>query len=152
MPFGARHRRAAGTALLARAVNLDDALRRSEAARRRHFLDEGFDVRTEELERTMAGLADQMEVTGLTVRMLEPESPFAEVDLAGNARIDHPLQRAIHRCTADAVIVAPNEIDEIVGAEMPFLPQEDVDNLLPLAGALATGRFQPTEIWKSCQR
>ena len=93
-----------------------------------------------------------MEVTGLPVRVLEPESPLTEIDLAGDARIDHPLQRAIHRCTADAVIVATNEIDEIVGAEMPFLPQEHVDNLLPLAGALATGRFEPTEIGKSCQR
>ena len=43
-------------------------------------------------------------------------------------------------------------IDEVVSTEMPFLPQEDVDNLLPLAGALATARFQSTEIWKSCQR
>jgi hypothetical protein len=35
---------------------------------------------------------------------------------------------------------------------MSFLTEEDVDNLLPLAGALATGRLQPTEIWNSCQR
>ena len=83
--------------------------------------------------------------------MLEAESSLAEVDLAGNARIDHPLQRAIHRCTADAVILMSNEIDQIVGAEMSFLTEEDVDNLLPLAGALATSRLQPTEIWNSCQ-
>ncbi len=53
----------------------------------------------------MAVLADQMEVTGLTVGMLEPETPFAEIDLAGDARIDHPLQRAIDRGATDPVIV-----------------------------------------------
>ena len=84
--------------------------------------------------------------------MLEAESPLAEIDLAGNARINHPLQGAIHRCTADAVILMSNEINQIVGAEMSFLTEEDVDNLLPLAGALATSRLQPTEIWNSCQR
>ena len=81
-------------------------------------------------------LADQMEVTGLTVGMLEPESPFAEVHLAGNARIDHPLERAINRGTTDPVIVPPDQINEVVSTEMPFLPQEDVDNLLPLAERL----------------
>jgi hypothetical protein len=50
------------------------------------------------------------------------------------------------------VIVTPYEVDEVVSAEMPFLPQEDVDDLLPLAGAFATGRLQPGEIWESCQR
>ena len=74
-----------------------------------------------------------MEMSGLTIGVLEPESPLAEIDLAGDARINHPLQRAIHRCTADAVIVTSNEIDQIVGAEMTFLSQEDVDNLLALA-------------------
>jgi hypothetical protein len=91
-------------------------------------------------------------MTRLTVGVLEPEPPFAEVDLAGDARIDHPLKRAIDRGTTDPVIVPPDQIDEVVSTEMPFLPQEDVDNLLPLAGALAAGRFQSTEIWKSCQR
>src|SRR5688572_13900222 len=102
----------------------------------------------------MAALADQMEVPGLAVGMLEPESSLAEIDLAGDTRIDHPLQGAIDGRAADAVIVPPNEIDEIVGAEMPFLPQEDVDNLLPFAGALATGRLEPAEerrVGKECR-
>src|SRR5262245_13744915 len=98
----------------------------------------------------MTALADQMEVTGLAIGLLEAESPLAEINLAGDARIHHPLQGAIDGGAADPVIVVPNEIDEIVGAEMPFLTQEDVDNLLPLAGALATGRLQPTEIWENC--
>jgi hypothetical protein len=50
------------------------------------------------------------------------------------------------------VILASYEIDEVVSAEMPFLAQENVDDLLPLAGALATGRLQAAEIWQSCQR
>ena len=51
--------------------------------------------------------------------------------------IDHPLQRAVDGGAADAVIFVADEIDEIVGAEMPFLAQEHVDDLLALAGALA---------------
>jgi hypothetical protein len=100
----------------------------------------------------MATLANQMEVSRLAVGVLEPESAFTKIDFAGDTRVDHPLQSAIDGRAADAVIVAPNEIDEIVSAEMPFLPQEDVDNLLPLAGALAAGRLEPAEIRKSCQR
>ena len=91
----------------------------------------------------MAGLADEMEVARLAVGMLEPEAAFAEIDLAGDAGVDHPLQRAVDGGAADAVIFAPDEIDEIVGAEVPFLTQEDVDDLLPLAGALAARRLQP---------
>ena len=93
-----------------------------------------------------------MEMPGLPVGMLEAESPFTEIDAAGDAGVHHPLQRAVDGGSADAVTFFADEIDEIVGAEMTFLTQEDVDNLLPLAGALATGRFQPTEIWNSCQR
>ena len=85
----------------------------------------------------MAGLADQVEVARLAVGMLEPEPAFAEVDLAGDAGVDHPLQRAVDGGAADALVFVPDEVDEIVGAEVPFLAEEHVDDLLPLAGALA---------------
>ena len=84
-----------------------------------------------------------MEVTRLSVRMLEAEPSLAEIDLAGDAGIDHPLQRAIDGRTADAMIVVSDQINQIVGAEMSFLTEEDVDDLLPLAGALAACRLQP---------
>ena len=137
-----------GTALLARAVNLHDALRRTEAARRRHFLDQRLDVRAEELERSAAGLADQMEMPRLPVGMLEAESPFAEVDLAGDAGIHHPLQGAVDGGAADALIFAANQVNEIVGAEVAFLAQEHIDNLFPLAGTLAAGGLQPADVRK----
>jgi hypothetical protein len=95
----------------------------------------------------VAGLADQMKMPRLPIGVFEAEAPLAEVHLAGDARVDHPLQRAVHGCAADATILTANEIDQIVSAEMPLLAEEDVDNLLPLAGALATRRRQPAEIW-----
>jgi hypothetical protein len=49
----------------------------------------------------------------------------------------------------DAVIFASNEIDEIVGAEMPFVPQKDVDDLLPFVRVLAADRLDPAQIGKS---
>ena len=91
----------------------------------------------------MTGLADQVEVPRLAVGVLEAEAAFAEVDLAGDAGVHHPLQRAVDGGAADAVIFAADEIDEIVGAQVPFLAQEHVDDLLALAGALAAGRLQP---------
>src|SRR6185503_8562972 len=139
-------RRASGATLLARAIDLDDALRGGEISGRRDFLDKALDVGAEELERPMTGFANEMEMPRLTVRMLETESAFAEVDLASNASVHHPLQSAVDGGAADAVVFFANQVDEIVGAEMTFLTQEDVDNLLPLAGALAARGRQPAEI------
>ena len=56
-----RRRRRAGAAVLARAVDLDDRLRRLEAARRGDLLDQRLDVGAEELRRAMAGVADRDE-------------------------------------------------------------------------------------------
>ncbi len=97
---------AAGAARLARAVDLHDALPRGERARRRDFFDQRLDVGAEELVRAVAGLADQVKVPRMAIRMLEAEPAFAEIDLAGNARLLHPLQRAIDRGAADPVIFA----------------------------------------------
>ena len=114
-------RRAAGLAGLARAVDLHHALARGEVARRRHFFDERFDVGAEELERAIAGLADQVIVARMPVRVLEAEAALAEIDLAGDAGGHHPLQRAVDGGAADAVVFALDEVDEIVGAQMAFL-------------------------------
>ncbi len=137
---------APGPALLAGAVDLHDALRRGEVARGRHFLHDALDVRAEELERPMTGLADQVEVARMAIGVLEAEPALAEVDLAGDAGVHHPLQRAVDGGAADAVIFASDEIDEIVGAQVPFLAQEHVDDLLPLAGAFAARRLQSRDI------
>ena len=88
-------------------------------ARRRDFFDQRLDVGAEELERPVAGLADQVEVPRLAVGVLEPEAAFAEVDLAGDAGVHHPLQRAVDGGAADALIFLADQIDEIVGAEVP---------------------------------
>src|SRR5688572_28815595 len=96
----------------------------------------------------MAGLADEVEVTRLAVGMLEPEAAFPEIDLAGDAGVDHPLQRAVDSGAADALVFPADEVDEIVGAQVPFLTEEDIDDLLALARALAAVRLQPAEIRK----
>src|SRR5207244_66411 len=53
---------ATGPAFFARAVDLYHRLGGGEAARRRDFLHERFDVRAQELRRLMAGRANQMEM------------------------------------------------------------------------------------------
>src|SRR5690606_13146563 len=62
---------AAGPAVLALPVDLQDALARGEAARRGDLLDERLDVGAEELGGLVAGLADQMEMAWVAVRVLE---------------------------------------------------------------------------------
>jgi hypothetical protein len=46
------------------------------------------------------------------------------------------------------MVVASDEIDEIIRAQVPFLAQEHVDNLLPLARSLAPEGLEAREIWQ----
>jgi hypothetical protein len=78
--------------------------------------------------------------------VLEPEATLAEIDLARDAGIDHPLQGAVDGRAADSMIFAANEIDEVVGAEVTLLTEEDVDDLLPLARPLAADRLESAQI------
>ena len=137
---------AAGATLLARPVNLQHALTRREVPGRRDLFDEPFDVGAEELGRTVAGLADQMEVARVPIRMLESEPAFTEIDLAGDARLLHPLERPIDRRPTDPLVVAVNQVVEIVGAEMPLVAEEHIQDELALAGPLAAGRAEGVEV------
>ena len=132
--------RLSGPAGFARPVDLQHALPRGEIPGRRDFLDERLDVRAEKLEAAVAALADQVKVTRVAVRMLEAEAAFAKIDLPRDSRLDHPLQGAINRGAADALIFAADERDEVVGGEVALLPQEDVDDEVALAGPFAPGR------------
>jgi len=91
-----------------------------------------------------------MEMAGLPVRVLEPEAAFAEIDFAGDTRVHHPLQGAVDGGAADAVVVLANEVEQIVGAQVSFLAQEDIQNLLALAGSLTASGFQIVNVWKYC--
>ena len=103
------YRWASGPARLAGTVDLEDALRGGETARRRHFLEQRLDVRAQELERSVAAFADEMKVPGVTVGMLETESPFAEIDLARDPGVYHPLQGAVDGRAADALILLADQ-------------------------------------------
>ena len=76
------------------------------------------------------------------VRMLEAKSALAEIDLAGDASLDHPLQRPVDRRAADPRVLAPDEIDQLIGADVPFLPKKDRDDEVTLAGPSSTCRAQ----------
>ena len=137
-------------------MNLQHALTGGEIARRRDLLEQRFDVGAQELERTIAGLADEMEVPRMPVRMFEAESPFAEVYFARDPGVDHPLQRAVDGRTAHARrrdrrigsrrLFASNQFDEIVGGQMSLLPEEHIDDEIAFAGAFTAGRTKAVEI------
>src|SRR6185295_3686516 len=95
------------------AVNLQHALTLREIPGRGNLFDDRFDVGAEKFERSIAGLADEVEMARVTVRVLEPEAPFSEINLARDARIHHPLQRAVDGRPADAMVLSPQEIDQI---------------------------------------
>src|SRR5436190_1167730 len=69
------------------------------------------------------------------VRVLEAEASLAEVDLAGDASVHHPLQRAVDGGAADPVILVPDQIDEIVRAQVAFLAEEHIDDQIAVAAA-----------------
>ena len=87
-------------------------------------------------------------MTGLSVRLFKPEAALSKVDLAGNPGIDHPLQGAIHGRPTDPFIFLPDQIHEIVRAQVSILADEHVDDLLTLAGTLAAG-LEAVEIRKA---
>src|SRR5262245_20427934 len=97
----------------------------------------------------MTGLADQVKVPRLAVRMLETEPALAEINLAGDTGVDHPLQRSVDGGAADSLVFAPDQIDQVVGAQVSLLAEEDVDDLFALARAFAAVWLQPAEIRKS---
>ena len=128
-------RRLPGAALLARPVDLQHALPRGEPARRRDLLDQPLDVGAQELGRAVAALADEVEVPGMPERVLEAEPALAEVHLARDAGVHHPLQRAVDGGAADARVFAVDERHQVVGAQVPFVLEEDAEDALPLGGA-----------------
>src|SRR5207247_497725 len=99
-----------------------------------------LDVGAQKLRRAVARRADQMEVARMPVGRLEPRAPFAEVDLARDAGIDHPLQRAVHGRASDARMLAPDEIEKVVRADMRLLAQEHVDDAIAFSGMLSARR------------
>ena len=82
----------------------------------------------------------------MAVGVLEAEAALAEIDLAGDPGVDHPLQRAVDGRPADPLVLAADQLDELVGREVPFLPQEDVDDEVALAGALAACGPQAVDV------
>ena len=89
-----------------------------------------------------------MKVPRVAVRRLETRAPFAEVDLARDAGIDQPLQRALHGRTADAGRLAADEIEEIIGGDVPLLTEEHLQHPVAFAGALAPRGTQRGEVRK----
>ena len=94
----------------------------------------------------MADVADEMKMARMAVGRLEARTALAEIDLAGDAGVDHPLQRAVDGGAADARILAAHEIAEIVRAQMALLAQEDIEDAVAFGGTLAAGRTQAGEI------
>lgn len=63
----------------------------------------------------------------MPVGMFEAEAPFAEVDaLRAMPAVTIHCRGAVDGGAADALVFALDDVDEVVGTEVPFLPQEHV--------------------------
>ncbi len=78
-----------------------------------------------------------MEVAWVSICRFEPRTPFAEVDLPRDTPGDHPLQRTVHRRAAHAGMLAPDEIKQIISAQVTFLFQEGPQNLFAFGRSFA---------------
>ena len=87
-----------------------------------------------------------MKMSRVPIRVFETEPALAEIDLAGNASVDHPLERPVHGRPAGRVTFRLEDVDQIISAQMPLLPQEDVDDQLALAGPSASRGAEAFEV------
>src|SRR5207244_13302371 len=87
-----------------------------------------------------------IKVARVPVCMLVPRSAFAEIDLAGDASLDHPLESAVDGSAANAGMRTPDEIVQIVRAQVPLLAQEYIQDAIAFAGPLAARRAQAGRI------
>ena len=94
----------------------------------------------------MALVADEMKMPWMPVRGFEARSPLAEINLAGDPGVYHPLQRAVDGGATDPWVLFVDEITEIVRTQMTLLAQKKIENAVALAGTLAAGRAEAGEI------
>ena len=69
---------------------------------------------------------------GVTAGGLEARAPLAEIDLARERGADHPVQRPVHGGPSDTGRVALNGFEELLGAHMSLLAQENLQNQIAL--------------------
>ena len=79
-------------------------------------------------------------MAGMPVRRLVPRSTVAEIDLARDVGLDHPLERPVDGGASDTRFLPAHDVEQIVGAEVAFLTQKNTEDAIALARALAAGR------------
>jgi hypothetical protein len=81
-----------------------------------------------------------MEVPRMAIRRLEAETALAKIHFPRDTGLLHPLKRAVDGGSANSMVVFVDEIDEIISADVPLLPEEHADDLVALAGSFPAGR------------
>jgi hypothetical protein len=83
----------------------------------------------------------------MAIRMLKAETPLAEIYSTRDAGVDHPLQGPVYGSATDIVVVRANHLYEIVSAQVSFLPKENADDEISLAGTAAARRPEALEVF-----
>ncbi len=85
---------------------------------------------------------------GMAIGGFEPRAALPEIDLARETGVDHPLKRPVDGRAANPRLFAADEIEQVVGAQMPFLAQERPENPIALGRAFAACGTQAGKIGK----
>ena len=94
----------------------------------------------------MTHVADEMEMTRVSVGRFEARSAFAKIDFASDSGADHPLQRPVNGRPTDSWIFLVDEIAQVICAQMTLLTQKEVQDAVAFAGPLATLRDESGEV------
>src|SRR5256885_9269039 len=99
-------------AIVAGPIDLDDRARGRKPARRRNLFHQTFDVGAQKLRRSMALRADEMKMARVPVRRLVPRSTVAEIDLARDVGLDHPLERPVDGGASDTRFLPAHDVEQ----------------------------------------
>ena len=94
----------------------------------------------------VAGLANEVKVPRMAIRMLKPKPSLTKINLSRDASLYHPLKGSIDSRSANLMIITTHDLDEIISAEMALLPQKDIDDQIALARPLPTRRTETLQI------
>lgn len=93
-----------------------------------------FDPRAAYLNKLSAPGTDQVVMVLVSILMFKPHPSIPEIHLSGQAGFTYEFQRPIHGSVANATVSSAHYPIELIGGQMLFHLQKEIENLFPLAG------------------
>ncbi len=101
-----------------------------------------FDFLADELDDGAAPVAHHVIVVTAPMDVLEERMALVEVMLVNQARLGEVIQRAVQRGATDALPLAAQVRQKLLGVEVPFVAQDTVEDLEPFGRDAQVTRTQ----------